>query len=176
MRLKEKVSNLRKDLAIMKQVDIRPNYKALADKHGLDQRTVKKYDKGYEGKSKIRNKKSRLDKYKEEIKLKFDTTTAKTSSIYRFFGAKYGDIGSYGNFRYYCIKNNLVKEKKSNIAHPRYETPVGEQLQFDWVEDLKLISKHGEVFHFNVFSAILGYSRLHCFIYSKYKTRIDVER
>ena len=63
MKLKEKVSNLRKDLAI--QVDIRPNYKSLADKHGLDQRTVKKYDEGYKGKSKIHNKKSRLDKYKE---------------------------------------------------------------------------------------------------------------
>jgi len=174
MRLKEKISNIRKDLAIMKLVDIKPNYKALAEKHGLAQRTVKKYDKGYEGKSKIRNKKSDLDKYKDEIELKFNTTTSKISSIFRYFEAKYGDIGTYGNFRHYCIKNNLVKERKSNIAHPRYETTAGEQLQFDWVEDLSLISRHGEVFQFNVFSAILGYSRLHCFVYSKYKTRVDV--
>ena len=27
-----------------------------------------------------------------------------------------------------------------------------------------------------MFSAILGYSRLHCFEYSKYRTRVDVQR
>ena len=39
-----------------------------------------------------------------------------------------------------------------------------------------MISKHGEVFEFNVFSATLGYSRLHDFVYSRTKTREDVER
>lgn len=105
----------------MKQVEINLNFKALADKHGLDQRTVKKYNDGYERKSKIRSKKSSLDKYKEEIELKFNTTTSKIYSIYRYFEAKYSAVGSYGNFRY-CIKNNLVKEKNSSTAHPRYET------------------------------------------------------
>lgn len=176
MQLEMKINNLRKDLSFMKQVDIKPNYKALADKNGLDQRTVKKYHEGYVGKPTKRKKISKLDKHKEEIKLKFDTTTSKISSIFRFFEAKYGEIGSYSNFRYFCIKHNLVKEKKKNIPHPRFETNPGVQLQFDWVEDLKLISKYGEVFEFNVFSAILGYSRLHCFTYSKYRTRIDVER
>lgn len=53
---------------------------------------------------------------------------------------------------------------------------LGEQLQFDWKEDLKMISKHGELFEFNIFSTTLGYSRLHNFVYSKTKTRDDVER
>lgn len=52
----------------------------------------------------------------------------------------------------------------------------GEQLQFDWKEDIKMISKHGELFEFNIFSTTLGYSRLHNFVYSKTKTREDVER
>lgn len=39
-----------------------------------------------------------------------------------------------------------------------------------------MISKHGELFEFNIFSTTLGYSRLHNFIYSKTKTREDVER
>lgn len=52
----------------------------------------------------------------------------------------------------------------------------GEQLQFDWKEDLKMISKHGELLEFNIFSTTLGYSRLHNFVYSKTKTRDDVER
>lgn len=41
---------------------------------------------------------------------------------------------------------------------------------------LKMISKHGELFEFNIFSTTLGYSRLHNFVYSKTKTREDVER
>lgn len=39
-----------------------------------------------------------------------------------------------------------------------------------------MISKHGEIFEFNIFSTTLGYSRLHNFVYSKTKTREDVER
>ena len=41
---------------------------------------------------------------------------------------------------------------------------------------MKMISKYGEVFEFNIFSVTLGASRLHIFIYSKFKTRIDVQR
>ena len=39
-----------------------------------------------------------------------------------------------------------------------------------------MISKHGELFEFNIFSSTLGASRLHVFIYSKFRTRIDVQR
>lgn len=50
--------------------------------------------------------------------MKFDTTTSKITSIFRYFEAKYGEIGSYSNFRHFCIKNNLVKEKKKSIPRP----------------------------------------------------------
>ena len=69
-----------------------------------------------------------------------------------------------------------LKPNKNNKVHLRYETEYGKQLQFDWKEDIKLISKHGEIFKFNIFSATLGASRLHVFIYSKTKTRLDVQR
>lgn len=39
-----------------------------------------------------------------------------------------------------------------------------------------MISKHGELFEFNIFSATLSWSRLHIFVYSVNKTRADVER
>lgn len=38
-----------------------------------------------------------------------------------------------------------------NETHVRFETKAGEQLQFDWIESITLISKYGEVFEFNVF-------------------------
>lgn len=37
-------------------------------------------------------------------------------------------------------------------------------------------NKYGEIFEFNIFSAILSASRFHSFVYSKTKTREDVER
>lgn len=46
------------------------------------------------------------------------------------------------------------------------------QLQFDRKEDMQMISKNGEIFEFNIFSATLGASRIHVFLYSKFKTRI----
>ena len=171
--MKEKIVKLRKDILIMELNELKVNYKELAEKHKVDYRTVKKYVNGYEGKSNVRNKKSSLNQYIDEIKLKFEYTK-KISSVYRYFNAKYGDIGSYHNFRYFVIKNNLNIYKNKAVANPRYETDFGEQLQFDWKEDLCLYNKHGELFEFNIFSATLSASRYHKFIYSRYKTKEDV--
>ena len=40
------------------------------------------------------------------------------------------------------------------------ETPYSKQAQVDWKEDIKLTSKYGEVFIFNVFSYKLGNSKI----------------
>ena len=55
-------------LRILKEMNLKPNYSALAREYGCDRRTVKKYNEGYSGGDKIRNKKSKLDKYVEIIK------------------------------------------------------------------------------------------------------------
>lgn len=47
-------------------------------------------------------------------------------------------------------------------------------MQFDWKESLRMADAEGEVFEFNVFSATLGYSRLHRFVYSRTRTEDDV--
>ena len=52
----------------MKTNNIKPNYSELARIHECDRRTIKKYDEGYQGKPTTRNKESKLDKYKDEIK------------------------------------------------------------------------------------------------------------
>ena len=66
--------------------------------------------------------------------------------------------------------------KKKSIPHLRYETAPGEQLQVDWKEDLSITTKNGNIINFNIFSATLGYSRLHFFIYTKGKTEQDFLR
>ena len=60
--------------------------------------------------------------------------------------------------------------------HPRFETPPGLQLQFDWKESVRMANRDGEAFEFNVFSATLGYSRRHLFIRSNTRTADDPVR
>lgn len=161
---------------MLKELDIKPNYAELARKYNCDYRTVKKYNEGYEGKAKRRKSYSHLNKYKQEIIEKVNLPGSNKKATYEYLKNKYKDIGSYTNFGWYIRKYNLMNKNKINKLHPRYETEPGKQLQFDWKENIKMINKYGEIFEFNIFSAILGYSRFHHFEYSKTKTREDVER
>lgn len=170
------MNELRKDLVIMKELGMKVNYSELARKYKCDPRTVKKYNSGYEGKAKSRNRKSILSKYKEEIREKINYPGATINSVYQYMKEKYDDIGSYSNFGYYIRKEHLIEEKSKSSPHPRYETPFGKQLQFDWKESITMLNKYGEIFEFNIFSAILSASRFHDFEYSKTKTREDVEK
>ena len=173
--MKENFKNMKGQLEIMKTLGIKPNFSELERAFGIGRHTIKKYYDGYEGKSAVRNRTSRLDKYYEEIKSKINLCGINQMALYQYLFSKDNSIGTYSNFKKYLSKHDL-KPSKSSKVHLRYETSPGEQLQFDWKEDLKMISKHGELFEFNVFSTTLGYSRLHNFVYSKTKTREDVER
>ena len=168
------LNKLKQELMILKTQNIKPNYSELARLHNCDRRTVKKYDNGYEGKPKNRNKESKLDKYKDDIKTKLELPGSTIKGTYEYFKGIDNNIGNYSNF--YKYSKEFKTNKNNNKFHPRYETEYGKQLQFDWKEDIKMISKSGKLFEFNIFSSTLGASRLHVFIYSKYKTRLDVER
>lgn len=171
---REKELELRKELLILSTLEIKPNYSALSRKYNIDRRTVKKYNQGYDGKRVSIQKKSKLDKYQDEIREKLSLPGATISGTYQFFKDK-EDIGTYSNFHRYVKCRNLISSK-DNSAHLRFETNFGKQLQFDWKEDISMVNSYGEVFNFNVFSATLGASRLHAFWYSKLKTRVDVQR
>ena len=170
------MNELRKELVILRELEIKPNYAELARKYNCDYRTVKKYNDGYEGKPSTRERKSHLDKYKEEIVEKINKSGATKKSVYEFMKDKYSNVGSYSNFGYYIRKHKLMSKNINNKPHPRYETEYGQQMQFDWKEDIKLTNRYGEIFEFNIFSATLSASRLHNFVYSKTRTREDVER
>lgn len=60
--------------------------------------------------------------------------------------------------------------------HPRFETPPGRQLQFDWKEDMAMHDRRGRLHEFNVFTATLGCSRLHRYRYSRTRTEDDTLR
>ena len=173
--MQQKFINMEGQLLTMKTLGIKPNFSELERTYGINRHTIKKYYEGYERGSYIRNKASKIDPYYNEIKNKIELAGINIMSLYQYFYDKDNKIGTYSNFKKYLRKHNL-KPIKNIEVHPRYETEPGEQLQFDWKEDLKMISKHGEIFEFNIFSATLGFSRLHDFVYTKTKTREDLER
>lgn len=172
--MKTIISELRKEFTVLETFELKPNFTYLGNKYNLDPRTVKKYYKGYNGKSTTRVKPSSLDEYSEIIKEKLSYNGIKISSIYFFLKNEKGYNGSYSGLTYYIRKHPEMRPSVKNNSHVRYETAAGEQLQFDWVESITMVNKYGEVFEFNIFSAELSYSRMHYFNYSKYKTREDV--
>ena len=81
----KEINKLKQELLIMKTNNIKPNYSELARLHSCDRRTIKKYDNLYEGKPTTRNKESKLDKYKKEIKSKLELPGSTIKGTYEFF-------------------------------------------------------------------------------------------
>lgn len=129
---------------------------AMARIMGCDPRTVKRYLNGYVPKRKSKTpKKSKLDVFKETIisKLEIGCTSM---AIFKFI-QKDGYTGSYSLVADFVQKHKEEQAKKATI---RFETAPGLQAQVDWKENLKMISKHGEIFEVNIFLMVLGYSRM----------------
>lgn len=156
-----------------KAMGIKPNFSQLAREYGIDRRTIKKYYDGYEGKPKTRERMSRLDKYRPLIREKMAIRGISIRAVYEYLYDIDSTIGTYSNFAKYVKSENILPEKTPK-GHPRYETLPGVQAQVDWKEDLTMISKHGEIFEFNILAYKLGYSRYCVFTYSRARTRQDV--
>ena len=159
----------------MSSMGLKPNYTYLGRKYNLDPRTIKKYFNGYEGKPSHRNKPSKLEEYDEIIKEKLLIPGVTKAAIFFFLQEKYQYSGSYSGLTYHIRHYENYRPLKQK-GHDRYETDIGEVIQFDWVEDLTLVNSANQEFNFNVFSAELTYSRMHFFCYSITKTREDVYR
>ena len=114
--MKEKIWELRKEITIMKTMNIKPNFAWLASEYGMDYRTVKRYYEGYNGKPSHHNKKSKLLEFDEIIKEKMALKGAKVSSLFFFLQEEYKYKGSYSNLTHYIRKNkiNRIFTIKSN--------------------------------------------------------------
>jgi len=171
-------TNMIGELLIMKQMKIKPNFSDLSRRYGLDRHTIKKYY--YEGGIPIKKpiiRKGKIDKYDNEIKELLENPSVTCMAAYKFLENKYGSLDfTYGGLKERVRVKKLRCKKKDQDVHLRYETEIGEQLQVDWKEDLKITTVDGEVIEYNLFAATLGYSRYHIFIYSKTKTMYDFMR
>src|SRR5690625_3297551 len=156
----------------MESSNMKINKSQLAREYGVDRRTIDKYLNGYI-KTTNRNKQSKVDKFYDEIK-----SLLSEGSIQKFYYKRvlwqylkdnHGLDCSASNFRTYISKKpefqsyfdaNSGKVTNSNKAVVRYETPPAEQAQLDWKEDIKYITRDGEVIHVNVLVLTLSFSRL----------------
>ena len=131
---KERIRKLKQELLVSKTLNIKLNYSDLSRKYKIDRRTIKKYNNGYETKV-TRERKSKLDDFKDIVKEKLELSGATIIGVYQYISSKH-EIGSYSNFHKYVIKNNL-KPKKTQKPNLRFETDYGVKLQFDLKEDIK---------------------------------------
>lgn len=128
---------------------------AMARIMGCDPRTVKRYLNGYEPKKKKKViKGSKLDNFKETIIAKLEIGCT-SMAIFKFI-QKEGYEGSYSLVADFVQKHKDEQQSKATI---RFETAPGLQAQVDWKENLKMVSKNGELFEVNIFLMVLGYSR-----------------
>lgn len=175
----EKIKRAIDFLGIYKHMNIKPNFSKLAKQVGVNRHTLS--DIYYERREfKPRNRKSQLDKHKDEIaSLLKDPVVSISAAYFYLTDEERGEKAikcTLSNFTKYVSKNKLNTKDTDFIAHFRYETEPGEQIQFDWVERMKIETIQGEIIEFNLFSATLGYSRMHYFEYTKSITENDLMR
>lgn len=178
-----KKMKLKGELMLMKEESpgLKPNFSALARENGICRQTIARMWNELDKPPKPRQKKkSQFDPYYEEIYGKFEQNAATIKAVFKFFQNKYGcdDVfRSYDSFKSYVKANDLTNVRGQFLkSRVRYETAPGEEIQVDWVEDLMMPLKTGEVIEFNLFSAVYGYSRYVKMIYSRTRTTEDFIR
>ncbi len=178
MKLNQELAGL---LRVNIEMKTKPNFSDLGRTYGMDRRTVKKlYENGGIVKRKKRAQYSRWDPYEDLIKEKIGIPGSTIRGLYEYLIDRLGEEnipGTYESLKAFIQKRNIPKRNSKNSkAHVRFETEAGRQLQVDWIEDLNLTLTNGEVESFNIFSATLGWSRKHIFVYTKTKTTADFKR
>lgn len=166
---------------LMENLNMKINKSKLAREFNVDRRTVEKYLNGYVPR-KTRVKKSKIDQHYEVISqllskeskqifyykrvlwqyLKDNHSLDCSQSAFRRY------ISHKPEFQVYFTEGKRTKPIQQVI---RYETPPGEQAQLDWKENIKYITKDGEILHVNIGVFLLSNSRFRMFLLSISKSQ-----
>lgn len=164
-----------REINYFRERGMKPNYSELARVNKADRRTIRKYCDNPSVARKKREYHSSIEEFDEIIQDKIGIPGITYRSIYSFLVNEKGLKKKYPTFTEYCRKRSYRPGKTAGV-HLRYETAPGKQLQVDWKENMKLQTRDGGEMEFNVFSATLGYSRKHFFMYSEGKAEQDFIR
>lgn len=158
---------------LMESLKMKINKSKLARDMGVDRRTIEKYLNGYESNN-TRNRKSKLDDYYDLIKLLLSEESKQKfyykRVLWQYLTDNHGLICGQSTFRNYISSKEEFqsyfkseKRKSSNSEVIRFETPPAEQAQLDWKENIKYITKEGEILYVNVCVLLLAHSRFRTF-------------
>ena len=169
--------NVMGELNMYRQAGAKPNFSEVTRRHGMDRKTVAKYRRLGEAPADRPPRPSGFDAVREVIEEKAGLPGVTERAVHECLLHRHAGAGLPGcnAFTAYCRSRGIeFGAARDPEAHPRFETPPGRQLQFDWKEDVRMVDADGEVFEFNVFTATLGYSRLHKSTYSPTRTTDDL--
>jgi transposase len=167
------LSDLPKLKMLMESLKMKINKSKLARDMGVDRRTIEKYLKGYEPKV-IRKRSSKIDDYYEIIALLLSEESKQIfynkRVLWQYLKDNHGLNCSQSNFRKYILKKvefqsyfDSGERKSSNDEVVRFETPPAEQAQLDWKENIRYITKDGEILYINICVLLLAFSRFRTF-------------
>ncbi len=169
--------NVMGELSMHGVAGTKPNFSDIARRHGLDRHTVAKYwREGGEAGDRRSDRESAFERVRPIVEAKAVLPGATKKGVHEMLLHLHDDppLPGYGAFTAWCRRQGVAFGSPSPEAHPRFETPPGRQLQFDWKEDVRLADANGEVFEFNVWSGTLGHSRRHRFIPTRTRTTDDL--
>src|SRR5699024_2910771 len=117
-----------------------------------------------------RKRKSKIDDYYEVIKLLLSDKTPQKffykRVLWQYLKDNHGLECSDVTFRAYISRKtefqayfDAQKGRTPKKETVRFETPPAEQAQLDWKENIRYVSKDGEILHVNVLVFLLGHSR-----------------
>lgn len=166
---------------LMESCNMKVNKSQLARDLNVDRRTIDKYLKGYV-RSKTRKRKSKLDEYYGIIKLLLSDETPQKfyykRVLWQYLKDNHDLDCSDVTFRAYISRKPEFQEyfdkrkgRTPNRETVRFETAPAEQAQLDWKEDIRYITKDGEILSVNVFVFLLGYSRFRTYSLSISKSQ-----
>lgn len=150
--------NVMGELNVYRGSGAKPNFSEIARRRGMDRHTVAKYWR--EGEAAVDGRSARgsaFDPLEEEIRAKAQLPGMTKMAVYAFLREGRGEgLPGYGAFTAWCRARDVpFGGGGGREPHPRFETPPGRQLQFDWKEGMRLVDSEGEVFEFSVFTATL---------------------
>lgn len=176
-----KLTDLPKLKLLMEGLDMKINKSQLARDLNVDRRTIDKYLGGY-NQPKTRNRKSKIDDYYKVIKLLLSGESPQKfyykRVLWQYLKDNHGLECSASGFRAYISRKlefqqyfDSNKGRQSNEEVVRFETPPAEQAQLDWKENIKYLTKDGEILYVNVCVYLLSYSRFRTYLLSISKSQ-----
>src|SRR5690625_1049273 len=163
------LTDLPKLKLLMENVKMKINKSELARKFNVDRRTISKYLNGYKP-NMTRKKTSKIDAYYDIIKRLLSKESPQKfyykRILWQYLKDNHGLDCSDSGFRAYISRKHEFqsyfeskRKRKSREEVIRFESPPAEQAQLDWKENIKFLTKDGEVIYINVCVLLLAHSR-----------------